>query len=94
MTVPITGYELKKGKNQAVYCLLISRILELAEERDHFLNLNSGAGPFKSLRGGQPENEFTAIYFRHLGTIKRTALSALVWLSKRITASVLEKNQV
>ena len=41
MTVPIIGYELKKGKNQVVYRLLISRILELAEERNHFLNLNS-----------------------------------------------------
>ena len=94
MTVPIIGYELKKGKNQAVYRLLISRILELAEERNHFLNLSSGAGPFKSLRGGQPEIEFTAIYFRHMGMIKRTALSAFVWLSKRITPRVLEKNQV
>jgi len=94
MSIPIIGYDPQENAKDGIYRLLVARILELAEERNQTLNLSSGAGEFKSLRGGKPVLEYTAFYIDHLSYIRRIGLRGFTKLVHCFGTGILEKNEI
>ncbi len=71
MSVPFVGYNTKLPMEDGLYRILIAQTLLLAEKRNLQMNLSAGASDFKRVRGGTPETEYTAVYYRHLPWHKR-----------------------
>jgi hypothetical protein len=79
----VLGYDVATDRKEGLYRLLIAILLREAAERGAVLNLSSGAGEFKALRGGRPADEFDAVYDAHLPAHRRLAWSALRRASNR-----------
>lgn len=84
ITTPILGYDTQLPKSLGLYRLLIALVLKHAHDLQQPMNLSSGAGDFKTLRGGEPTVEYTAYYVQHLPFGRRwgfKAFSALLNLT-------------
>lgn len=74
-TAPIVGYDTNLPKQYGLYRILMSFAINRADKKNMTLNLSSGASHFKTLRGGVPFIEYSAIYFDHL----ENKLQKYVW---------------
>lgn len=70
-TGAILGYERSLPQVLGLYRMLFALLIAEAAERELVLNLSSGAGRFKTLRGAMPVEEFDAVYDRHLPAHRR-----------------------
>ncbi len=68
-TAPIVGYDTDLPKSYGLYRILMAYAVNRANSENKILNLSSGASHFKTLRGGVPFIEYSAIYFNHLDNI-------------------------
>jgi uncharacterized protein YlaI len=71
LTLPIVGYNTEINQKEGLYRLIILEVLLNIESQNKNLNLSSGVGEFKELRGGKGNNEYAAIYLKHIPFYKR-----------------------
>jgi len=76
ITSPILGYDTQQPKSLGLYRLLITLILKQTHQSAMAMNLSSGAGEFKAMRGGEATVEYTAYYVQHLPTVRRWGFKA------------------
>lgn len=86
LTSPIVGYDLGKPRSLGLYRRLAVVPLLEARRRGIPLNLSSGVGRFKALRGGKPEMEYLAVFDDHLPVTRRRPWRAIEELSTRLLA--------
>ena len=91
VTTPLIGYDTTLPQNLGIYRRLMALLYEEAGRRGCRLHLSSGAGGFKSGRGGEPHLEYTAVFNRHLGIAQRLAGDAFGGLLRRFAPRVLEE---
>lgn len=91
VTAPVVGYDLRLPQKLGVYRMLMTAVIASAQREQKLLNLSSGAGRFKRLRGGRPEIEFTAVYVNHLSRAKRTVWRNVETLFRKIGVPMLRK---
>jgi Acetyltransferase (GNAT) domain len=85
VTTPLIGYDLELPQALGVYRRLMAHLFMEAKRRACRLHLSSGAGTFKSARGGTPHLEYTAIYDRHLHPLQRHAIAGFsAWMDKAV----------
>ena len=73
----VVGYRLALPQQWGLYRRLMTRVLLEAAEQKRWLNLSSGAGPFKRSRGGQPTLEYMACHHHHLPNYRRLPFQLL-----------------
>lgn len=66
LTTPLIGYDTQAPASWGLYRRLMALLLRQAREQGLKLHYSSGAGDFKTHRGGLPAMEYTALYDRHL----------------------------
>lgn len=91
VTTPLIGYDTTLPQNLGIYRRLMALLYEEAKRRSCRLHLSSGAGGFKSGRGGEPHLEYTAVFNRHLGIAQRLAGDAFTGLLCRFAPRILEQ---
>lgn len=94
ITSPILGYDTRLPKSLGLYRLLIAVLLKETYESGLRMNLSSGAGPFKRMRGGEPEIEYTAFYVEHLPKKRRWALCQFAKLLNQTAPHLFNKYQI
>jgi hypothetical protein len=77
LTGAALGYDLEAPIRLGLYRLAMGMLIAEARDRGQLLNLSSGAGSFKVLRGASPCVEFDAVYDRHLPYRRRLAWRCL-----------------
>jgi len=87
----LLGYDVTVDRKAGLYRLVVALLLREAQSRGLILNLSSGVGEFKTLRGGRAVDEFDAVYDAHLARHRRLPWRALQLASNRqlIDASLL-----
>ena len=70
-------------RSAGLYRMLIALLIRQAIDRQMRLNLSSGVGAYKELRGARGVDEFDAVYDAHLSGRRRLPWSALRALSNR-----------
>lgn len=63
----IGGYDSSVERSEGLYRLAHISVMKAAMVAEQVLNLSSGAGKFKKLRGAVERDEYEAAYVRHLG---------------------------
>ena len=71
------GYDTALPQELGLYRLLCAKLHFIANERELDINFSSGAGGFKSARGGDALLEYTAIYTKPLPFYKKIILKLL-----------------
>jgi hypothetical protein len=85
ITTPLIGYDLQLPQSLGLYRRLMALLFVEAQRRGCRLHLSSGAGTFKSARGGIPHMEYTAVYDRHLSSLKRRAIATFAgWMDRAV----------
>ncbi len=74
VTTPLIGYDQSLPQALGLYRRLTAILIQQAINRRCKIHYSSGAGSFKTARGGKPALEYTAVYAGHLNTYQRTAL--------------------
>jgi hypothetical protein len=92
LTVPVLGYRTDLPKEIGLYRLLIAQTLNHAKNRKQWLNLSSGAGAFKTLRGGEASLESMAVYVDHLPWTRRLAWRLFARIIEKTLPPLLEKH--
>ena len=77
VTTPLIGYDTALPQELGIYRRLMALLYREARDRRCQLHLSSGAGSFKSARGGVAHLEYSAVYDRHLGPLRRAAIRRL-----------------
>jgi hypothetical protein len=77
MTSAVLGYDQGLPRKLALYRQLYAILIREATEQRLLLHLSGGASRFKELRGALPEEEYDAVYDRHLPPKRRFAWSCL-----------------
>lgn len=86
VTSPVVGYDLTLPLSLGLYRrLAIMPVLE-ARRLELPLNLSSGVGRYKALRGGKAVMEYLGLYDRHLPLARRVPWQFIQQLSTRILA--------
>ena len=88
-TAPLVGYEMSLPQKLGLYRMLMVVAIEDAHERKILLNLSAGAPYFKRLRGGEPELEYSAVYYSHLSRQKKFVWSLLDLVLCRLAAPLM-----
>ena len=91
ITVPIVGYDMSYGQEEALYRRLMIFATSYAMERECFLNLSSGAPQFKTLRGARAELEYMFVKVKHLSFRRRMGWYLIAFLSKYFYAPLLKR---
>jgi len=91
VSAPVVGYDLQLPQNLGIYRMLMATVIAAAQREGKLLNLSSGAGRFKRLRGGRPEIEYTAVYINHLSRIRRIVWRNVEMLFRKIGVPMLRK---
>ena len=94
MTIPLIGYDMSKEKELGIYRMLFSLILMISEDRELTLNMSSGAGNFKKIRGGKPVTEFTGVYTNHLPKISKMGKELFFSAVSKFGEGILQKNEI
>lgn len=94
MTIPLIGYDISREKELGIYRMLFSLILMIAEDRELTLNMSSGAGNFKKLRGGKPVTEYTGVYTNHLPKISKMGKELFFSAVSKYGEGILQKNEI
>lgn len=71
ITTPLIGYDTTAPVSWGLYRRLMALLLREARDQQLKLHYSSGAGDFKTHRGGEPALEYTAVYDRHLPAAAR-----------------------
>ncbi|MFN8611597.1 MAG: GNAT family N-acetyltransferase [Vulcanimicrobiota bacterium] len=87
----VVGYRLALPRQWGLYRRLMTRVLLEAAELGVWLNMSSGAGPFKRSRGGVPTLEFMAVYHRHLPAYRRLPFQVLGRLLGQTALGILRR---
>lgn len=77
------GYDLSKPKATGLYRIIIAWLIGEARKQGLRVNISSGSGSFKKLRGGEPSDEFDAVYYAHLPARTRFSWNCMQRLSNR-----------
>ena len=91
ITVPIVGYDMRYGQEEALYRRLMIFATSYTMERDCLLNLSSGAPQFKTLRGARAELEYMFVKVKHLSFRRRMGWYLIAFLSKYFYAPLLKR---
>lgn len=74
---PFIGYDLSAPRKSGLYRQIFALLVREAEEKGLPLNLSSGVGDFKQLRGGRSVQEYWAVFDSHLPAIRRVGWQGL-----------------
>jgi len=77
MTSAVLGYDQGLPRKLGLYRQLYAILIREAAEQQLVLHLSGGAARFKELRGAVPEEEYDAVYDRHLPPFRRFAWTCL-----------------
>jgi hypothetical protein len=91
ITAPLVGYNTNLSAKKALYRILIYLILEYSNDKGICLNLSSGASHFKTLRGGQPFIEYTALYIAHLPVYRKVTWQAIRGLLNKVFVPLVRR---
>jgi hypothetical protein len=94
ITTPIVGYDTSLPKELGLYRLLMAVLLRLTYERQQPMNLSSGAGSFKRVRGGESVLEYTAFFTQHLNTKRKFAHGIFARIMNRFAPRIFLENQI
>ena len=87
MTAAVLGYDQRLPRKLGLSGQLYAIVVREATKQQLVLNLSGGAARFKEFRGALPEEEYGAIYDRHLPPSRRfawTCLAHATWLWSRL----------
>jgi hypothetical protein len=85
LTTPIFGYDTSLPQSLGLYRMLSAATLDLADRQGVVDHASSGVGDFKRVRGYRPTLEWTAVFARHLGPLRRQAWSLLEGWAKSVS---------
>lgn len=91
MTTPIFGYATAHARETKAYLVLSNLVLQASRRHEWRLNQSSGAADFKLKRGCYKEIEFTYIYDRHIGRLRRWPFALLRYVLTKIGIYVFRK---
>lgn len=91
MTTPLVGYNTALPQKHGLYRRLMALVLQDAAQQGVLLNLSAGAASFKTLRGGVPAIEVSAIYARHLPRRRQWVLKTLTAILQRIGVPLMQR---
>jgi len=91
LTTPLIGYNREIPLKVGLYRFLNYRLMEEAIEKKLCLNMSSGAGNFKQMRGGEACIEYNMVYYKHLGWRRRFPWQLLKMLSDKYAIPTLQK---
>jgi hypothetical protein len=94
ITTPFIGYDMSEPKELGLYRLMNIKLMQIAIEQDLLLNMSSGAGMFKSQRGGIPGPEYHMVFPPRKSIFRRSIWRLLSVLSEKIIIPSLIKNKV
>lgn len=94
LTTPLLGYDLTLPTQQGLYRLLSAMIQLLAIDNSAICNNSSGVGKFKRLRGAIPYTEYSMIYLKHLSWWRRLPWHYLRFLTIKIIAPFVRRNEL
>ncbi|WP_237262182.1 GNAT family N-acetyltransferase [Thiomicrorhabdus immobilis] len=94
ITTPMVGYDTHLPKNLGLYRLLMAVLLKETYDSEKMMNLSSGAGNFKSARGGLPTIEYTAFYINHLSCKRKLIMLCFAKLLNKFAPKVFAENQI
>lgn len=93
-TMPLMGYDTAAPKDLNLYRLVCHVGSLYAAKNSLELNMSSGASRYKITRGGQPEMEFTAYYFKHLPLARRLPMQTLKHVGDKIGIPILRRYEL
>jgi len=94
LSSPLVGYDTSLSIDLGLYRLLSALVLREAARRKMTLNMSSGVGEFKRLRGGVPHVEYSAVFYDHLPPHRRAVWGTLAMLLEQIGVRVLKKYEL
>jgi len=94
ITVPVVGYDQTYSQDKALYRRVMIYAIQYASSKDLILNCSSGAPSFKKLRGAQPELEYFFVKVDHTNRFSRVVWKAIHFISVKIYAGILQRNQL
>jgi hypothetical protein len=94
ITTPMVGYNTGLPKKLGLYRLLMAVLLKETYDSGKIMNLSSGAGSFKSARGGRPTIEYTAFYTNHLSYRRKLTMFLFAKLLNKYAPKVFAENQI
>ncbi len=92
VTTPLIGYDQSLPQALGLYRRLTAILIDQAITRRCKIHYSSGAGSFKTARGGRPALEYTAIYAGHLGPYRQTALKLFARLVGRFGEKLIRQH--
>jgi Acetyltransferase (GNAT) domain len=92
VTTPLIGYDQSLPQSLGLYRRLTAILIEQAMSRRCKIHYSSGAGSFKSARGGKPELEYTAVFARHLPPYRQAALGLFAQLVGRFGEKLIRQH--
>ena len=93
-TMPLIGYNTAVAQEHGLYRLTFHAGSRYAARNSLAFNMSSGAAAFKLNRGGTPEMEFTAYYFRHLPLQRRMPFGFLRMIADKVGVPILRRYQL
>jgi len=88
------GYDTALPQELGLYRLLCAKLHSIANDRGLDINFSSGAGGFKSARGGEAVLEYTAVYTKVLPFYKRVIFEFLSRILNKQFKSFFEDNNL
>ena len=91
MTAPVVGYDTGVPASIGLYRMLMAIAFGRARSRSLLFNASAGAERFKRNRRAVAAIEYTAVYARHLGWRRRSALAVLRCILTGFAVPILER---
>lgn len=91
ITVPIVGYDLDYDIKEALYRRIIAYAIKYAMGKNYVLNLSSGAGEFKTIRGAKAHLEYMFVNVKHLSFHKRLIWKVLSLIANNFYGNILQR---
>jgi hypothetical protein len=92
VTTPLIGYDQSLPQSLGLYRRLTALLIEQAIKRGCKIHYSSGAGSFKTARGGRPALEYTAVYVGHLTPYRQTALALFARLVRGFGEKLIRRH--
>ena len=86
------GYDLAQPQSLGLYRRLAALPILEARRLSLPLNLSSGVGRYKALRGGEAVMEYLGVYDRHLPLKRRLPWHCIESLSNRLLAPYVQRH--
>jgi hypothetical protein len=91
ITNPIFGYDTSLPRERGLYRLLTHIVMRETLDHGWLMNLSAGVGRFKQTRGGTPEIEYSAVFYKHLPPARQHPWSVLRWLTSHVGMPLVQK---